>query len=834
MRFWFFWIVCISCLGCQSPPAPSILLSNHPWWITWGDSLERQTLKASVPGYVLPDLVQSGKAPDPNFGTHERDVQWVENESWTYRVHVDLPSGWNPTDSASLEFQGLDTYASIWVNGTKWMETNNAFRTWVTPIFPLDSNGIDVVVAFEPTAKAGQRALDRHGLAVPAGNESKPIGTQTSPFTRKAGYQFGWDWGPRLAGPGISGHVILHRTKPPQILEFKRPKCTVVEANSNRAKVVVARRSGWELDIRLREKPVDWEWRQDTLWIENPELWWPTNMGKQPLYSFAWRHRATGASFQHNLGIRKLAWNTGSDAWGTTFQLEVNEVKVQARGANVIPPEYHDTGRCEAWIELVDRCLAADMNMVRVWGGGVYPPDCFFDECDRRGLLVWQDFMFACSMVPDDPDFVANVEKEAQEHVHRLRHRPSLALWCGNNEVMRAWHQWGWQDMYDLHGTDSIRLANAYDRIFHEVLPNVVSELGSVRYHPTSPTLEPTSGDEHAWEIWFGLEDFDYYGRNNGRFVSEYGLQSLPNMHTLQEAGIESFHEDALQYRQRSRMDWLEPGFDGWDMMLHFMAKTTGVPTDGDLSDWIFRSQVTQAEGLRQGLERHRTSGGRYSGSLYWSVNDIWPAVSWSTIDHAGRWKLGHYAARRANKATTAIWRRGRVDSLAIVVFNEAPTAMHSTLNVELCDFAGRIIRQATKTVNLDKRSELEVVLGNMTEWQFRPKDTYLRWRLEDKIAGEIVRATALWRPMVEAELKPASIEWTETTQGWRIESSTYVPVAYFTSDVPGHFSDNGIALEAGIPRTLEFLPEHALDNLGSLSIQTLQAQTSMQPHNLP
>ena len=362
--------------------------------------------------------------------------------------------------------------------------------------------------------------------------------------------------------------------------------------------------------------------------------------------------------------MRTLKWVEQEDAWGTSFQLEVNGIPVQVRGANVVPPDFHQTQDAARWKTLAEQARDANMNMVRVWGGGVYPPDAFFESCDEQGLLVWQDFMFACAMVPDDSAFTENVKREANEQVVRLRHRPSLALWCGNNEVERAWHQWGWQDMYDLHGPDSARLAAAYHKMFYEVLPQVVSQESDAFYLHTSPTLDGRSGDEHAWGVWFGLEDFSYYSRHNGRFASEYGLQSLPSRHTLEEAGIDAFTDEALQFRQRSRMDWLEPGFDGWDMMHHFMSKTTGAPVPEDLDDWIFKSQWTQAEGLRQALERHRTSEGRYAGSLYWSLNDVWPAVSWSTVDHAGRWKLAHYAARRANAPRTALWMRQREDSL--------------------------------------------------------------------------------------------------------------------------------------------------------------------------
>ena len=226
--------------------------------------------------------------------------------------------------------------------------------------------------------------------------------------------------------------------------------------------------------------------------------------------------------------------------------------------------------------------------------------------------------------------------------------------------------------MYDLHGPDSVRLADAYHRIFHEVLPNIVANESDLHYLPTSPTLDAQSGDEHAWGVWFGLEDFDYYSRHGGRFASEYGLQSLPCKHTLHEAGITSWEDEALQFRQRSRMDWLEPGFDGWDMMHHFMSKTTGAP-----------ARATSTTGFSKVNGPRPRAFGKPSSAieparplrvrLYWSLNDVWPAVSWSTVDHAGRWKLAHHAARRANAPRTVLWVRHREDSLCFEVFNDLP-----------------------------------------------------------------------------------------------------------------------------------------------------------------
>ena len=767
--------------------------------------------------------MEADLAPNPYLGTHERDVQWVETLSWHLRTH--LPNNGLTSDSAVLCLEGIDTYASVFVNDLKVLSADNAHRAWTTSPFPVTEDGWTIELRFDPVAARGQSALDAHGIAVPASNEAKPLGTQTSPMTRKPGYQFGWDWGPRLAGPGISGPMHLRPWNPRATEAPPPPVCTILHVDSSLARVAVRRHDGWTLDIAFEGQNVPYTWAENEVRLDRPAMWWPADMGRQPLYEWTWTHLPSGAVYEHVLGMRTLAWVERADGWGTSFQLEVNNTPVQARGANVVPPDFHQTQDAERWETLVAQARDANMNMVRVWGGGVYPPDAFFKACDEHGLLVWQDFMFACAMVPDDYAFTENVRREAEEHVRRLTHHPSLALLCGNNEVERAWQSWGWQDMYDLHGPDSTRLADAYHKMFYEVLPQVVSQESDAFYLPTSPTLDGQSGDEHAWEVWFGLEDFSYYSRHNGRFASEYGLQSLPSKHTLKEAGIDTFTDEALQFRQRSRMDWLEPGFDGWDMMHHFMSKTTGAPAPEDLDDWIFKSQWTQAEGLRQALERHRTSEGRYAGSLYWSLNDVWPAVSWSTVDHAGRWKLAHYAAQRANAPRTALWVRQREDSLCFELFNDLPQGTSGSLHVATKDFEGRVVREATVSLDVSARRSILVNLGEMDVWRGQPFDTYLSWQWHDS-SGVSSSSSSLWCAPIEAHLHKPDVQCIPTSDGFELSANTYVPLAQLTAHVPGHWSDNGMALEPGQACVVQFTPETPI-TLADIHV-VVRCQTSL------
>ena len=783
-------------------------------------------LDADVPGCVTLSLLKAGLIPDPYNGTHERDVQWVEKLPWTYSTTLARPQGWPAEDSLVLTFSNLDTYATVRLDGVTILTADNAHRTHCSRPFVLNKEEHELTVTLAPVAAEGQSLLERSDLIIPASNEPKNIGFQTSPFTRKSGYQFGWDWGPRLAGPGIMGEVSLKPWIDGAWSCAPNPWCQVVDASPDRATLLIHDSEGWDLGLSLGGTAVKVEQHGDTLFVPSPALWWPRSHGPQPLYDVKWTKSDDGSTLRHRLGIRTAVWQHVPDSMGVSMELLVNGTRVFCRGANVVPPDFLEPYSREGWNGLVEDAVEANMNMLRVWGGGVYPPNSFFEACDEQGLLVWQDFMFACTMVPTDDDFAQNVRLEAEEQVLRLRHHPSLVLWCGNNEMDRAWTSWGWQDTYNLHGIDSTQVYQAYLRLFQDILPDLVDHESPTQYLPTSPTLDPRSGDEHAWGVWFGLEDFSYYSRHGGRFVSEYGLQSLPNLHTLSEAGISHFNDESLQFRQRSKMDWLKPGFDGWDMMKHFMSESTGAPKHHDLQDWIFKSQVTQAEGLRQALERHRTSEGRFGGSLYWSLNDVWPAVSWSTIDHAGRWKLGHYAAKRANASQTVLWQRHRVDSLVMVVFNDAAEALSGRLSVSVCDFAGDTIRSQDAEIEVEPMSSLPISMASMAEWRIQPKDSYLSWMLEGKDNAPIVHKSALWVPFNEANLLSPKIRLQPTGNGCWLETQTYVPVAQLLADIPGRWSDNGMTLEPHTRLTVAFDPEDSLAGLGEVKVLTLNPET--------
>lgn len=777
----------------------------------------------------MTDLMEHGLLADPYWGTNELDVQWIEGQNWTYRTCVQNRTSASPS---VLRLEGLDTYARISINDSLALETDNAHRAYTVSL-PAQDPAWTIEVTFLSPVAVGQAQLDALPRLVPVSNEMKPIGQQTSSVTRKPFYQYGWDWGPRLTSAGFTGRVFIAPANQP--LRSQNRIATGFNPEGD-ATVTCQLDGSWPEGSWMLEAPngtpvatAHTESAQEvTFRVESPERWWPAGMGPQPLYRLTWTPREPMFSpLEWRLGLRSLEWVREEDTWGRSFACTVNGVRVQARGANIIPADYFPVRGELLELDRLQSAVDANMNMVRVWGGAVYPSDAFYDFCDSTGLLVWQDFMFACAMVPGDSAFAANVQAEAEHQVKRLHHRPSLALWCGNNESEKAWKSWGWPDAFGLHGQDSIATEQAYDQVFNALLPTAVSNHSNTTYWPSSPSSDPLarshedSGDEHAWRVWFDTLDFRYFSEHGGRFASEYGLQSLPDCATLAEVGVEAFEDSALQFRQRSRMEWLRPGLDGWGMMRIYAKRYAADPaiTDGQhtsLERWIYLSQLTQALGLREALERHRTSEGRYAGSLYWQLSDVWPTVSWSTVDHAGRWKLAHHAVQLANKPR-CVQRKRRLPGAVFTAFNDTPYPMDGTsVHFTRLNLAGDTLGRETMQLGLGAFEETDLRF----DWDTADGTAIMRWHWEDASGAAIDSGDCL-------DVRPAQIQWPKA----RIEHQIIGNSVLLTTDSMAfgvrltmegaHFMANGFTLFPGEVRTVEFTP------LGSSPAQlsTLKAE---------
>ncbi len=630
-------------------------LENGVWKLREvGDS---HWIPTTVPGEVHVALLQAGRIPDPFESDYELLVKWVAEKDWEFQGLIDIPEDFLTHEQAWLVFDGLDTLTEISLNGEILGKTENAFRTYKWEIRKNLHPGENIIhILFKSPVKYVERLQEERPMA---GVEQAIPG---GPYLRKAPCQWGWDWGPQLPPIGIwkgariegysngkFGSIHIRQTK-------KYDGCFEVTAKAN---IDYWGDMPMQICMRLKDpndnifattcKVID---QQATaiVSIPDPMLWWPNGYGSQPLYEAVVTLRTIEdnqirdrKTFQ--IGLRTLELRQDEDEFGKSFTFVVNNVPIFAKGSNWIPADSFPTRITH---DVLDRLLSdavlAHHNMIRVWGGGFYEDENFYDLCDQYGILVWQDFSFSCSIYPlDDPEYVENIHQEVVDNVERIRHRACLGLWCGNNEMDQGWEDWGWNT------PEYAALREAYRLFFYETLPRWVQEHDpDTSYWFSSPTSATpfenansnNQGDAHYWDVWHGAQPFSAYREQYPRFMSEFGFQSLPPLKTIKFYADET-HWNLTDYmiEHHQRNAFASALFMG-QMAQHYMMPA-------DFPSLVYLTMVLQADGIRYGVEHWRRAMHRVSGTLYWQLNDCWPVASWSSIDYFGRWKALHYFCRR-------------------------------------------------------------------------------------------------------------------------------------------------------------------------------------------
>lgn len=610
-------------------------------------------LPAQVPGGVHTDLLALGRIPDPFVGDNEKRVAWVAENDWEYSYTFNVQAELLQNKHIWLVCDGLDTLASLTLNGTSLGNTDNMFRQYrfdVKSLLKADGNELKIqfpsVVKFV-TQKQAIRPMFGVSQAIAGG-----------PYARKAPCQFGWDWGPQLPPIGIWKDIRLEGFDSARIAEvhlrqFHADGKVKVEARVEvenwaaglSAEMLVTAPDGSKLSVQTE---LTANGNQLSLEIPNPQLWWPNGMGEQPLYQVQVKLQQAGQVLdekKYQMGLRKIELKQEADEWGKSFTFVVNDHPFFAKGSDWIPADSFPTRLTEESLEgLIRSAVDTHQNMLRVWGGGFYEDERFYDLCDRYGILIWQDFIFSCSIYPlDDPEFLENVRVEVVENVRRIRHRASLALWCGNNEMEQGWAEWGWNH------NELMDMKDAYDRFFHHTLKEwCETEDPDHVYWPSSPSSDTPfenpngqiQGDAHYWDVWHGRKPFTAYRNQYPRFMSEFGFQALPPLET-----IRTYAEESEWNMTSYIMERHQKNASGNSLMVGQMLDTFRLPKD--FESLVYLSLVLQAEGIRYGVEHWRRHTNRVSGTLYWQLNDCWPVASWSSLDYYGRWKALHYAARR-------------------------------------------------------------------------------------------------------------------------------------------------------------------------------------------
>ena len=691
---------------------------NSRW--TFKEKETETWLNATVPGCVHLDLIDNNQIPDPFFGTNEKNIQWIAEKDWTYRLTFHPEPEILTKDKVNLNFHGLDTYALVYLNGDKILESNNMFHPWTVDVKNILKDGEnELLVHFNSPINNVLPSLKSKDYILPADNDKIK---NTSPYTRKAPYHYGWDWGPSFATLGIwrsvelVGHgdwivesAHLHQEKVNKDKAQLVLKMSIDSSIECDAELII---SDTKKDIHLTKSisilPGPNSLDQNIV-INNPELWWPVGHGEQNLYEFNIILNTENATEKiiKRIGLRDFKVEQKKDGKGASFTFIINGKPIYSKGANWIPADSFTTRlKKEDYYGLLDSAIKANMNTLRVWGGGIYESEQFYNFCDEMGILVWQDFMFACSLYPGDQEFLNSVEKEARYQVNRLKDHPSIILWCGNNEIAWAWHNWGWKDKYpeNVYKED-------YNNLFHDLLPRVCRELDRSRlYWPSSPGDDeslPVSGqnygkgDNHFWEVWHGGKEFHAFDDNIGRFMSEFGMQSFPDLKTVssfcnpKEKDLES---EVIKAHQKASL-----GNGNVEKYVHMYYEK---PKDFD--SFVMTSQIMAGEAIKYAVESHRRSMPYCMGSLYWQLNDCWPVASWSSLDYYGNWKALHYFAKDFfNPVLISITEIGK--DICVFVISDRDNLKQAKLELELLRLNGELIKTEKISFNVKPNSSAKV-----------------------------------------------------------------------------------------------------------------------------
>jgi len=708
---------------------------------------------AIVPGTVHTDLMKNEIIEDPFFRMNERNVQWIDKEDWIYENTFDLSDEMFQKNNIRICFKGLDTYADVYLNEQKILVANNMFRQWNAAVKPLlKKTGNVLRVYLHSPVKVDMSKWEAIPYHYPASNDQSENGgllnRQVSVFARKAGYHYGWDWGPRLVTSGIWRPIILEAWNEAKIedVQVVQEKVSKQSATLKTFIEVLSEKDATGATIQIEDTKSHQVFGtviknlvkglnkvELNFVLKNPQLWWSNGLGAPYLYDFKTSVFIGGKTLDtrnNKIGIRSLKLITTPDKDGETFHFELNGVPVFCKGANYIPCDnFLPRVTKEVYKKTILDAVNANMNMLRVWGGGIYEDDYFYDLCDQYGIMIWQDFMFACSLYPFEGEFKENVRQEAIDNIKRLRNHPSIAVWCGNNECNEAWFGWGWKDNFEKQNPDYARTiwAQMQDQ-YHVTLPEIVSEYATgTPYRPSSPfslfgqVSNSKSGDNHYWSVWHSKAPISDYNSTRSRFFSEYGFQSFPEFESVKRYNP---YEKDWDIASDVMMSHQRGGDYANSLIKTYLTNGYKLPEDFELL--LYVSQILQGDAIKTAIEAHRRDKPYCMGTLFWQHNDCWPVASWSSRDYYGRWKAQHYFAREAYR-DILVSPLQENENLNIYVVSDRLKDTKALLTIQMIDLNGTMINSYKKSVH---------VMANVSEKLFSVK---LRDLLKDKNKKEVV-----------------------------------------------------------------------------------------------
>ena len=777
---------------------------NGTWQLSAGHrSLE--SVDMQIPGTVLSGLLAAGKIKDPFYRTNEDATRALFWKDYVFTRTFDVDEELLAQQHIVLVCEGLDTLAEISINGTFLAKTDNMHRTWkfqAKKLLHPGKNEIQIVF------RSVLRFIEDYPYEAHKKINYIPCGSMKgNQLLRKAHSMFGWDWGPQTIDAGIFRDIYLQGYSHARIEDIRihqqHAKNVSVQTSITLSESVPGQKLCVELSEDGADKPLQTKLCKTNadgvaavdFVIENPKLWWPNDYGDQPLYivrtTLLDEDGTSLESITRRIGLRTLTISQEKDEWGNEFAFCVNGVKIFTRGGNYIPDDCLYTRITEKKLDyILESCRRAHFNCVRVWGGGYYPSDAFYDLCDEKGLIVWQDLMYACNVYDVTDAFAENFRQETYDNVRRLRHHASLGLWCGNNEIESAWDHWG-----DFQ-KETPYLRADYIRLFEEVLPKAVQEAdGETFYWHSSPSSggcfdnpdDANRGDTHYWDVWHGQKPFTDYRKYFFRFCSEFGFQSFPCAKTVNSFTLEDDRNIFSRVMESHQKNDAANG-----KMLYYLSENLRYPKD--LTHLLYASQVLQGMAIKYGVDHWRRNRGRCMGTLYWQINDDWPAPSWSSIDYFGRWKALHYMAQKFY-APHAVSMTLEDHRCHIYFSNESFETTEYSLTLSIRDLSGNVLETYETKGNSPAFSAIETAVVDICSWEDQKDDVFLEAVIHTK-DQKVLKDVETLVPYKYLNLKNPviSTEAEETNDAFilHISSDCFAPfVALDFDDADVIFSDN-------------------------------------------
>jgi len=797
---------------------------NSQYLLNWEffHPLKKEWVKAEKSGSVQEILISKGELPDPFVGMNENKFDWIENYEWEYRSIFSSDSIDITKNKIELQLPWVDTYAKIYLNDSLILETSNSFLPYFIQIKKRIKKGNNLIkVVFTPPILKHQTTAIEHGIFYPAPNDVGSI--QVAPLVRKPQYQFGWDWTMRMNTIGfiqpvsiISYDQLLLKTTHIESFDIddsiaKMNLNLYFTDTLNQSVILESNYIGLNNYASIKNGKLFFSFD-----IHNPKLWRPRGQGKQHLYFDTILIKSLEGDLIQKIdvkfGIRKSELIQERDSLGTAYYFKVNEKAIFCKGANLIPMDVFPSKITKEKIKnLVKQMISSNFNIVRVWGGGFYLDDYFYDLCDEYGLMVWQDCMFACAMYPSNDFFIENVRKELNYQIPRISHHPSVIQFNGNNEVDVAWKFWGFQDKYRINELNRNQILNDYNRLFKKVIPEVISSITNIPYIHTSPLghwineQDFPHGTQHYWGVWHGKDPIEDFGKKSGRFNAEYGFQSFPEYSTMYVFSNKkdwSLNSQVMKSHQKS--------YVGNGMIKKHSDRIYGISKN--FEEFVYYSQLTQSKAVGIAVSAHRLLSPNCMGTIFWQLNDCWPAPTWSSIDYFGNWKALQYRVKEDFRDVTILEKTEKIGREKYFFVSDISDTFQTNVKYEFYNLGGKKIISENKIFKVYEGIKLPVIKQSILNSYL--KSNYLvRFEWKDASGNLIQREfthignKSIYKKAVRSNfiVEIIKLDTVKKTASLKISTSSFLNDFWITNNKGGvYFNQNFFPLLPGV-KEIEF-----------------------------